>query len=193
MLYLVRHAKASVRPELPPAQWHLSPEGRADAEALAAEPRWAGLEMVYTSPEPKAAATAQRLAARHGLAIRFEPDLREVERDDWLDEGFDDATRRYLAGEAIPSWEPREIAAARITTCIDGIAARHEGDVAVVSHGTALTLYVASFGDRDGVGGYELWSRLAMPDVALVDAAARQVVQRFGEQATTAKRGKETS
>lgn len=175
-LFLVRHAAVSVRPEQPAAQWHLSPEGRTEAEALAAAEHWSSIATVYSSPEPKAMATAQRIAARHGLRVQIEIDLREVDRP-WADAGYREQVRRYLAGGAIDGWEPRDGALARVRGCIDAIASGGEG-AAIVSHGIALTLYVADLLGLDGGSAFELWSSMSFPDVAVVEGG--EVVRGFG-------------
>ena len=180
-LYLVRHAAVTVRPDLPPSQWHLSPEGRAAAKAMAEESCWAELAVIYASPEPKAVGTAQRIAARHGLTIRLEHDLREVERRSWVEEGYREQVRRYLAGEPVDSWEPRETALGRVRACIDGIVAASGGqDVAAVSHGLVLTLYMTDRLALNAEASYELWQAIGFPDVAIVDAQARRVERGFG-------------
>jgi broad specificity phosphatase PhoE len=179
-LYLVRHSAVTLRPDVPSAQWHLSPEGRAGADSLADEPFWPEVRAVYASTEPKAEATAQRIAARHALPVRIEADPREVERP-WVEGDYKDAVRRYLAGEALAGWEPRDRALARVRQCIDGIVRRHEErDVAVVSHGIALTLYVAALLDLDAGRAYDAWSRIRFPDVAILDPAARRLERAFG-------------
>lgn len=181
-LHLVRHAAVTVRPNAAGPQWHLSPEGRAAAEALAEEPYWAELRGIHTSPEPKAVATAQRIAARHELSIRIEQDLREVENRGWVAEGYDDQVRRYLAGETIDSWERRDAALRRVRACIDGIAERHQGlEVGVVSHGLVLTLYLTDLLGLAAAASHELWAGMRFPDVAVVDPEARQLERAFGQ------------
>jgi broad specificity phosphatase PhoE len=177
-LYLVRHGAVTVREEQPSAQWHLSAEGRAAVESLAGEPFWASLAIVYSSPEPKAVATAQRLAGPHKLALRIERDLREVERP-WVAEGYEDVARRYLDGEAIAGWEARADALDRVRKCIDGIVAQGE-DTAVVSHGLALTLYLQDMLDLDAEASNALWRSIRFPDVAIVDPQARTLEREFG-------------
>jgi broad specificity phosphatase PhoE len=183
-LYLVRHSAVTVRPERPAPQWHLSPEGRAAADRLAEQPYWAGMRGLHTSPEPKAVATAQRIAARHGLPLRIERDLREVERRVWVDSGYREQVRRYLAAEQIDGWEPRDAARDRVRACIDALAGRHAGlEAGIVSHGLVLTLYLAGLLSLDGAAAYELWGRIRFPDMAVVDAEARRVERTFGDQA----------
>lgn len=177
-LYLVRHAAVTVRPALPSSQWHLSPEGRAAAEALAENEEWSSIAVVYSSPEPKAIATAQRIASRHGLRLQIERDLREIERP-WAGEGYQEQVKRYLGNEVIESWEPYGAALARVRSCVDAIASNGE-DAAIVSHGLALTLYVADLLGLEGGSAFELWSKLSFPDVAVVEAEARRMVRGFG-------------
>jgi len=180
-LYLVRHASVTVRAALPPAQWHLSPEGRAAAGALADAPFWSGVRGIHASAEPKAIGTAQRIAARHGLPLRIEPELREVERP-WQDAGYAETARRYLAGEAVAGWEARAEALARVRGCIESILARHAGlEVAVVSHGLALTLYLSDLLGLDGEASHRLWSAIGFPDLAVVDPEARRMERSFGQ------------
>jgi broad specificity phosphatase PhoE len=176
-LYLVRHAGVTVCAALPSAQWHLSPEGRAAADALADEPFWPGVRGIHTSPEPKACATAQRIAARHGLPIRIEPELREVERP-WMGEHYADAVRRYLAREAIDGWEGRSEALARVRGCIERIVERHQGlEAGVVSHGLALTLYLSDLLGLEGAASHALWSGMGFPDVAVGPGGAANGAQ----------------
>jgi len=177
-IYLVRHAAVTVRPGQPIAQWHLSPEGRDAALALGDEQYWSNLSVVHTSPEPKAVATAQRIAAPHGLEIRIDADLREVERP-WVEGGYDEAARRYLAGEPLAGWEPRNDALARVRGAIERIGSRNE-DAAAVSHGLVLTLYVSDLLDLDADGTFNLWRSIRFPDVAIVDTQARRVEKAFG-------------
>lgn len=183
-LYLVRHAGVTARPGQPAPGWHLSTEGRAAAEALADEPYWAGLPALHSSPEAKAVGTAQRIAARHGLPIRIEQDLREVENRVWVNQGYREQARRYLEGDAVHGWEPREVALGRVRACIDGIVARHrEQAIAVVSHGLVLTLYLADLLGLGGAASYELWARIRFPDIAVVDPEARRLEREFGQDA----------
>ncbi len=180
-LYLVRHSGVTVRPERPGAEWHLSQEGRAAADALADDLHWADLPAIHTSPEPKASSTAQRIAASLGLPIRIEHDLREVEGRGWVESGYEKLVRRYLAGEDIESWEPRQQVQRRVRASIEAIMERDTSrDVAVVTHGLALTVYLAGLLDLDAAAAYELWTGIGFPDVAIVDPQARRLERAFG-------------
>jgi len=179
-LYLVRHAEVTVRPDRPGHEWHLSPGGRAAAEALGGAPYWAGVRGLHTSCEPKAEATAQRIASANGLQVRIEHDLREVEGRGWS-EDYREQARRYLAGEAVESWEPRDDALARVRACIDRIVQRHADlEVGIVAHGLVLALYLTELLELDGNASYKLWSDMRFPDVAVVDPEARRLERPFG-------------
>ena len=181
-LYLVRHAAVTVRRDRPPADWHLSPEGRAGVAALADESCWANVSRLCTSPEPKAVATAQRIAARHGLPVVIERDLRETDGRAWTEPArHRELVRRYLAGEAVDAWEPRAAALDRVRSCIDAIVQRHAGeDAAVVSHGLVLTLWLTDLLGLDEAASHELSARMRLPDLAIVDRGERRVERDFG-------------
>ena len=178
-LYLVRHAAVVIRPEHPSCQWHLSPEGRAAAESLAAEDGWATLARLYSSPEPKAIATAQRIAMRNALPLSIEPALGEVERP-WVEGDYRAVARGYLHGAPIEGWEPREAATVRIHDAIEAIMAAHGGaDIGFVSHGLALALYLEWFLGLDGPATAQLWNGIGFPDYAVVDVKARELIRPF--------------
>jgi broad specificity phosphatase PhoE len=181
-LTLVRHAQVTTSPEIPPEQWHLSPEGRAAVERLAAEPVWEAAACIYTSPEPKAVMTAQRVAAPHELTIVIERDLREVDGRAWnATEDHKLRVQRYLSGESIDSWEQRDGAQERIVSCVDRIATKHASeDVVVVSHGLVLTLYLSSLLDLDAAAAFDFWTKIRFPDHAIVDPGAKVLERPFG-------------
>ncbi len=181
LLYLVRHAAVAVHPERPAEQWHLSPEGRAAAGALAGDDCWAALARLYSSPEPKAIATAQRIAAHSALPITIEPGLGEVGGRAWVEGDYKDIARRYLRGEPVEGWEPREAAARRICACIETIVSRHgEADVGVVSHGLVLTLYLSELLGLGGDESVDVWGSIGFPDCAVVDLGSKRLERGFG-------------
>jgi broad specificity phosphatase PhoE len=169
ILYLVRHAAVTLRPEAPGHSWHLSPGGRAAADAIGQESRWKEVSLLFTSPEAKAVATAQRIAAPHGLRIEISPDLREVGGRPWTDGDYTSLVRRYLEGEPLDHWEPSDHVSKRVCAAIGSIVAGYPSEsVGVVSHGLALTLYLSSLQKSPPAAALELWSSIRMPDVAVI-------------------------
>ncbi len=181
MLYLVRHAAVTPRPEEPGALWHLSPEGRAAAEQLGAEAYWSDVSMIYTSDEPKAVATAQRLAAPNDLPIRIERYLREVEGRAWVDSGYAEQVHAYLSGDGPKGWEPIDEARSRMRDAIDAIDGRHaDKDVGVVSHGIVLALYLSDVVGLSTTQAIELWEGIRFPDVAIFNPTEDSFEREFG-------------
>jgi len=177
-LVLVRHAQVRLDPELPPQRWELTDEGLADAQRLAASPVFGRVEAVVTSPEPKARATAEPIAAAAGVDLQVERDLREAGRgaapvDDHA--AFVARVDAWLGGDPTPGWEERDVAAARIVGSIGRVLDRTSGDLVVVSHGTVLSLYLAWLRGQERVDLRE-WEATPLPAVAVVDPAARTIV-----------------
>jgi broad specificity phosphatase PhoE len=152
MLWLVRHATVELRLDEPAHTWPLTEEGRSAAEGLAR--RLPPLARVLSSPEPKATATAEPIARAAGVEFEVDERLREVERAGNLPtyEDHRAAVRRYLAGEPVDGWEPRERALARVRAAVDGV-----DDAAVVSHGMLISLLLGY--------SFEQWGRIGLPDV----------------------------
>jgi broad specificity phosphatase PhoE len=155
----VRHAEPVVEPSRPPREWGLSDAGRRSAAAIAEALRGSTLDAVVTSDERKAVETGACLAAVFDATVREDCRLREVERP-WVDQGFDDEVHRYLRGGAIPGWEPRAEVVRRVCEVLSEVVA--DKRVAIVTHGTAMTLYLATVAPVDPV---EFWCALRMPDV----------------------------
>jgi hypothetical protein len=124
-MYLVRHAMVVIDPSVPSNEWVLSDEGRATAAQITLP------ELpVRTSNEPKAVETA--VAA--GWTATIDSRLREVERP-WIEDHYGRWVERYLGGEALEGWEPRDTALARLQETLDGF------DGIAVTHGLAISLY----------------------------------------------------
>ena len=170
-LYFIRHADA-----LPEAdevvlghydEQSLSELGRRQVQALAERMRGIPLAAVYSAPLGRARQTAVPVAAAHGLVLRIEPGLREVElgllhpelSTDATPAEFSAALRARLREVAaiavgsgswasIPGAEPSESLRARVLEAVHRIAAAHPGQrVALVSHaGTINVFFAASLG-----------------------------------------------
>lgn len=174
-LYLVRHAAPVQDYTQPYSQWVLSPDGRAEAEALAGEPFWADVKAIFSSPEVKALATAEPAARRYGLPPRVLPCLSEVERPAgrWF-ENYPEVVRQYLATPKgnLHGWEPNARARGRIGACVyrlldTGQSPAAEGPIAIVSHGLALTLLLATI--LNEAPSFDIWQSMRLPDWAAVE------------------------
>jgi broad specificity phosphatase PhoE len=64
---------------------------------------------------------------------------------------------------------------------IHAVTRRHpDEDVAIVSHGLVLTLWLTELLGLDAAGTFDLWSRMRFPDLAVVDPVGRRVERDLG-------------
>ena len=150
-LLLVRHA-LPVRTDAGagPADPHLTDEGRAQAEALAAH--WAGrVDQVWTSPMHRARETAAPLEAALGTTAVVDDDLAELDRGASAYVPLEELRRDPEAwAEAVDAWTGpggealRRDFRARVVAAVDRVVAAGRGQrVAVVCHGGVINAAVA--------------------------------------------------
>ena len=169
MLYLVRHGRSLPEPGLMPSAWELDPDGFDGIWALRESGRLPERARWFTSPEPKAVATAQLLTDG---PVAIVEGLREHVREtgDWIDD-FEAVVRRAFADPdtaAYPGWEPLSAARERVVTTVRLLLAEHPlEDLVLVGHGTAWTVLVAALTGR--APDLDRWAVLGMPDVIEVD------------------------
>ncbi len=154
-ILLVRHAESAPEDPDNPAPMvdgqadpALDPVGEEQAELLADRLADEDITAIHVTTLRRTAQTAAPLAARLGLELRVEPDLREVYLGEWettfrrrIAEGGDIVRRMYSdeRWEAIPGAETSEAFAKRLQTGILRVAAAHADEtVLVVSHGGAI-------------------------------------------------------
>ena len=176
-LLLVRHGLPELDPARPAPDWMLSDEGRSRCAPLAAAVARHAPEHVYSSPEPKALETA-RLVAPSGIGVTVREDLREhdgravpwLERDElerMIGETFARPNELVLGGETAAE------ALARFAGAVGDVERAHaDRTVAVVSHGTVISLFVAA---RTGVDGYAFWRALGMPALVVLDGKTARI------------------
>ena len=113
------------------------------------------LDAVYASDLRRAMDTARALSVPRGLLLRVREDLREVAMGDWEDrcwgwvEKFQPEEYRRLNRDpwtwSVPGCESADRTVERMTRALLSIAEKHPGgEVAVVSHGSAIRLLLAS-------------------------------------------------
>ncbi len=140
-----------------------APEARRRFERLAAELAGQELDAIYASALARAREGAEILARPHGLRVRIDPRLNEIDRGWWAGltlaevEGREPgAWRAYLEdpdGYAGHGGESHAALRARVIPCLQEIAARHPGGrVLAVTHGQVMRVAVAWV---LGIGGRE--------------------------------------
>jgi probable phosphomutase (TIGR03848 family) len=131
---------------------HLDEPGRAQAEAAAE--RLAGLSVsaVYASPLERTRETAAAVARRHGLRVRIERGIGEVDYGDWTDRPLAqlrrlrlwDTIQRAPSRVTFPGGESIRGAQARAVEATERVAAAHPGGtVVLVSHADIIKAVIA--------------------------------------------------
>jgi broad specificity phosphatase PhoE len=136
-LLLVRHGETDWNAE---RRWQghadvpLNARGHAQAQTLAEQLAAQPVDAIYASDLSRARDTAAAVAARLGVEVVVDPDLREI--DVGPIEGLTAEEARDFEG-----WqgEPKEAHAERVLRAVRRIAERHPGErVLVVTHGGSL-------------------------------------------------------
>ena len=169
-LILVKHAKPEVVPDVSSEQWHLSPQGKQQCVPLADALARHEPAVIVSSTEPKAVETAKILSERLNVPHETGSDLFEHDRSN---------VPHMRSGEFISHVElffrqPDELvlglesgneAEARFRAAVENVVARHaSGNVAIVSHGTVIALFLAA----DAKERFRLWRQLGLPSFAVV-------------------------
>jgi broad specificity phosphatase PhoE len=183
-LVLIRHAPVEIQPEVPAEQWVLSAAGARAATALCGCLALQSVAVIASSPEPKATATAVAIA--NGKPIVEMDDLTELDRSaaGWL------RTRAEyicLVGEilqqpqrSVRGCEPAAHAQQRFVKAVEELHVQFDGvEVAVVSHGIVLSLYMAYIRHLP-TSDLTIWKSIGLPDLAIVDPLQRKVLVDFG-------------
>jgi broad specificity phosphatase PhoE len=180
-LILIKHSKPLVEPRVASHLWKLSDEGRQRCDALATAVRPHAPAIVVSSEEDKAAETARILAEKLAVPVETAPGLHEHDRSDvpHMD------SREFISYVALFFKQPAKLvlgletarrALERFSAALDAVLKSHtEGNIAVVTHGTVLSLFVASKTAEDG---FLLWRRMGLPSMVILDLPQWQVIER---------------
>lgn len=193
-LVLVRHAPTLQRPDVPSSQWQLAPGAMELAAALGmalsrmklvpvggAGP--AGpIDVVVSSHEGKALATARTLAHFLGVPVAMGNDLEEHRRPAarFMEEAeFKRTMRRFFERSSVLVFgsETADEARTRFQAAIAAVAAERPGKrVAVVTHGTVITLALAR---ANGLDPFTFWQGLSLPEALVVRSSDMRIVDRI--------------
>ncbi len=188
-LILIKHARPTVDPAIPPSRWELSGEGRSSCTPLADALRKHDIKALVSSREIKAQQTAEELSRQLPVPMEVVDDLHEHERDNvphmptrefisMMALVFKQQRRRVLGRESA------ERARERFLRALDRVMERYpEGNIGVVSHGTVISLAVNYLTGEDAYG---LWRNMGLPSYVVLELPEyrlAEVVERIqGEQ-----------
>ena len=165
-LILVRHTATAQQPDVPAREWALSPSGQADATRLAELLATYAPSTIIASDELKAQQTARPLADRLGLPLTVMAGLHGHERRSvgYLGNvAFQATMARFFAepDTLVFGEETAYQALTRFSQAIgDALALHPGGDIALFTHGTVLSLFVAAHSDTDPM---TFWRTLHLP------------------------------
>ena len=155
-LILIRHSLPEVDTGVPANMWRLSCEGRRLCMSLARQLSRRAIDSVISSTEPKAVETGEMLAHSLGKPFRSVEGLHEHDRSDvgyFHDvEAFDEAVQSLFERPSEPVFgrETADEAHQRFSDTLEDSIRTFEGrSLAVVAHGTAISLYVARMTGAD--------------------------------------------
>ena len=179
-LLLVKHAKPLVDPAQSSELWKLSDEGRAGAQKLADVLAPYNVSIVISSTEPKAIETAQILAAALNIPTEPHDDLHEHDRSNvphmrsgefisHVELFFRRPTERVLGRESA------EDALQRFERAVENVLRKHaEQNIAIVTHGTVIALFVEKHSDRNG---FQVWREMSLPSFAVFDLGEMKLTE----------------
>ncbi len=176
LLYLIRHARSQMMGD-EIERWPLSEEGKRETGVLARQNFWREIELIFSSPEPKALLTAKPSAHRWGIPLEVVNCLHELHRPR-LVQDYDMTVARLFAEPetVIAGMEPATQAAERITHCLKELVASHpEQTLAVVSHGLILTLFLAQLENRRPT--VSEWRAIPFTGLAVMDTATWRLIK----------------
>lgn len=175
-LLLVKHSLPQIERSRPASEWHLGEKGRRRCGPLAELLARHSPQALAASTEPKARETAELLGARLGLEAKLSDGLREHARVSVPFVEPEELDRRVAEFFARPDElmfgeETANQALARFSDAVGPL----RGTTVAVTHGTVISLYVAAL---TGVDGFELWCRLGLPSVVVLEGdEVREVVE----------------
>ena len=157
LFLLIRHALTDVTGKrlsgsLP--GFHLSAEGREQAERLAERLAPIRLSAIYSSPLERCVETAEVVAGAHGLQVQQLPDLDEVGYGEWSGRSLAQLARTSLwkrlqqapSSVRFPGGETLADVQRRTAAALEEIASRSpRGVIAVVTHADVIRLLLAHF------------------------------------------------
>ncbi|MEW6723502.1 MAG: histidine phosphatase family protein [Bacillota bacterium] len=171
-LILIRHAETEPDPTVDAHLWELTDGGRVRSERLAEALIAYQPVALYASPEKKAQQTATIIGERLGLEVVTAKGLEEHNREGEVGLSKNEFRQKLIEfflrpTEIVFGNESAVQAHDRFSLTIERIIHhQHQGNLAVVAHGTVLTLFAAHWSGADPL---EFWNQLGMPAFFVMD------------------------
>jgi len=170
-----------MRDDLPAAEWGLSAEGRERARRLAQRLAAHEPDLIGASTEPKAQQTAVIVADELGRPVQIFEGIHEQERRSRelaaSQKAFEQEVDTFFArpDELVFGDETASQALARFRAAVEQVVVAHpDEDIALVSHGRVIALYVSDCAD---VEPFAFWKRLGLPSFVVLSLPGREVIE----------------
>ena len=182
-LVLVKHSMPEIDPDKPASAWKLGEVGRRHSELLASKLKEFSPDVIWSSKEPKAVETAEIVANELSVPVEIADGLEEHHRENvpFLSskEEFEGAIERFFLcpDRLVLGRETANQARDRFAAAIDEVIDAGQTDSVIVTHGTVMSLYVASVAS---VQTMEFWRRLGLPSyvvLTLPDMRIKSIVE----------------
>jgi broad specificity phosphatase PhoE len=166
-LILVRHSETKIVPGIAANQWQLTEEGRARCQLLAERLLLYTPTVIVTSHEPKAIETGELVAEILKRPVVTAENLHEHDRsNETTFYGFE-TFRSIIASlfekphALVYGKETADEAHERFAGAVRDVVERYpDGNLVIVTHATALTLFVSRLA---GIDPFPFWEQLGMP------------------------------
>ncbi len=179
-LILIRHSTPQIEPDLPAKEWRLSDEGRARCQPLAERLTAYDPSQFVASLEPKALETAQIVAGQLNKPLQTAEGLHEHERSrvGYLGRAqFEAAVATFFEkpDQLVFGDETADQCHARFAQTITrSLTASPDQTLAVVTHGTVLTLFVSR---ATGLAPFPFWKALSLPMFAVLSLPEQRLIE----------------
>ena len=170
-LHLIRHAAVTIDPEVPSADWQVTPDADAAVRQLVSTHNLPHCERVFSSPQPKAVATAKVLANELDAKVEIREGLEEHHRKN---EAFIESEAEFLSrleqffqhsGTLVFGSETAKASLLRFHRTVAAIMAERGQTEIIVTHGTVMSLFLGKLGGD----AFEIWKTLSTPDYRFVN------------------------
>jgi broad specificity phosphatase PhoE len=183
-LILIRHSQIQQDPSVDAAQWQLSENGRILAQQLAPKLADYNLTRVITSHEAKAIQTGQIIAEHWQLPCHAADGLQEHDRRGVpffaSQQDFLSAVHRFFSqpGDLVFGNETAVQAKVRFDTAVTQQIAQYPDDtLALVSHGTVITLFTTYHNPQ--LSTISFWQSLTLPCALILTLPEFKLIHKF--------------
>ncbi len=176
LLVLIKHSLPQIVEHIPAADWTLSETGRQRSKLLAEKLKKYQPLAMYSSREFKAIETAEIVCQRLGLTSQPLDGLQEHDRRGagFVERAmFEQHMRRFFAnpdGVVFGNESAHRARQRFMQATLPLLNENPDKNVAVVSHGTVITLFVSHLLSLEP---FELWSSLSLPSFLVLDVPSK--------------------